>query len=236
YITGDFAPDSLADLLERYVASLPAAGRREHPREMGYRYTPGDKEIRFTAEMSTPQSVVYTFRHAALPYTMENIVSARAFGQIYKSRLLAELREKRGWTYSINSHCSVVPDMNGIDGPTFLLPVYVKVPDGKENETSRIVDDILAGIATDGVTAEELGRVRENALRDNNEAETDNSYWLAVLKVFDRDGVDYPAEYTDAFRALTPEAIRKFASESILPSSRMKIIMTPATSAESSAN
>ena len=236
YVTGDFAPDSLADLLERYVASLPAAGRREYPREMGYRYTPGDKEIRFTAEMSTPQSVVYTFRHAALPYTMENIVAARAFGQIYKSRLLAELREKRGWTYSINSHCSVVPDMNGIDGPTFLLPVYVKVPDGKENETSRIVDDILAGIATDGVTAEELGRVRENALRDNNEAETDNSYWLAILKVFDRDGVDYPAEYTDAFRALTPEAIRKFASESILPSSRMKIIMTPATSAESSAN
>lgn len=112
----------------------------------------------------------------------------------------------------------------------------MKVPDGKENETSRIVDDILAGIATDGVTAEELGKVRENALRDNNEAETDNSYWLAVLKVFDRDGVDYPAEYTDAFRALTPEAIRKFASESILPSSRMKIIMTPATSAESSAN
>ena len=204
YITGDFAPDSLADLLERYVASLPAAGRREHPREMGYRYTPGDKEIRFTAEMSTPQSVVYTFRHAALPIRWK-ILWRHGHSARYTNRVCSpNCARKRGWTYSINSHCSVVPDMNGIDGPTFLLPVYVKVPDGKENETSRIVDDILAGIATDGVTAEELGRVRENALRDNNEAETDNSYWLAILKVFDRDGVDYPAEYTDAFRALTP--------------------------------
>ena len=228
YVTGDFAPDSLADLIERYVASLPGAGRKEQPREMGYRYTPGDNEVRFTAEMSTPQSVVYTFRHAPTEYTMENIVAATAMGRIYKSRLLAELREKRGWTYSINSHCSVVPDINGIDGPVFLLPVYVKVPEGKEDETASIVTDILTDIATAGVTDEELGKVRESALRDYAEGVDDNAYWLAVLKVYDRNGLDYPASYPAALKSLTPAAVRDFAARTVLPSSRTRLIMTPA--------
>ncbi|WP_300300338.1 pitrilysin family protein [uncultured Muribaculum sp.] len=230
YITGDFAPDTLTDLLERYVASLPGAGRVEQAREIGYRYTPGDNEVRFTAQMSTPQSVVYTFRHAPATYTMDNIVAARAMGQIYKSRLLAELREKRGWTYTINSHASIAPDINGIDGPTFLMPAYIKVPEGKEDETAAIVDKILADIAANGVTDEELGKVRETALRDISESADDNAYWLDVLKLYDRYGLDYHSEFVPAFKVLTPAAVRDFAAHTVLPSSRMRIIMTPAAS------
>ncbi len=227
YITGDYDPSTLPDLLERYVASLPAAGRMEQPREMGYRYTPGNNELHFTAEMTTPQSVVYTFRHTPLDYNMSNIVTATALGRIYKSRLLAELREKRGWTYSINSHASVVPTINGIDGPTFLMPVYIKVPYGNEDETAKIVTDILTDIATNGVTEEEVAKVRESSLRDDAESTTDNGYWLAVLKVFDKEGVDYPAEYVPAIKALNPDAIRDFAARHIIPASTMRIIMTP---------
>jgi zinc protease len=228
YIAGDFDTATLADLLERYVASLPGGGRVETPREIGYRYTPGNHDVRFTAEMSTPQSVVYRFRHGAVPYTLKNIVSASTFGQIYKSRLLAELRERRGWTYSINTHCSVVSDINGIDGPLFLLPVYVKVPDGNEDEAAQVIDDILADIATNGVTDEELEKVRKSSLRDAAEAVSQNSYWLSVMRLYDRNGIDYADDFVPTVEALTPADIRDFAAKTVLPADLMRITMTPA--------
>ena len=87
--------------------------------------------------------------------------------------------------------------------------------------------DILTDIATAGVTDEELGKVRESALRDYTEGVDDNAFWLAVLKVYDRNGLDYPATYPAALKALTPAAVRDFAARTVLPSSRTRLIMTP---------
>nr|MDE5800131.1 insulinase family protein [Paramuribaculum sp.] len=107
-ITGNFHSDSIRALVEQYIASLPGGGRTERPRDIGYGFYRGEGSYRYTHPMTdNPQSITYSFFNGECPYDLRHILLAQTFGSIVKSRLMEEVREKRGLTYGINSHCSV---------------------------------------------------------------------------------------------------------------------------------
>lgn len=229
-ITGNYNNDSIDSLVETYIASLPAAGRKERPRDIGYGFFKGNGRFDFTHPMEeTPQSIAYTFFNGECDYNLENIILAQTFGQIVKSRLMAELREKRGLTYGINSHCSVTAGFNGPDTPArFIMPVYVKVAPGHEEEVFEVVNQTIADMVNDGPTDEELLKVKaylEKSIADNR---NDNAYWETVIKVKDLYGPDMDSGYEEILSTLTPARIRDFAARHLPTADTARLSMTPA--------
>lgn len=100
YIIGDFDVDSVRPLVERYMASLPAAGRREEPRDIGYHYIKGRERMSFTTPMETPQTIAYTFYNYPCEYNLPNVIKGHTFGSLMQSALLKDLREARGWAHT----------------------------------------------------------------------------------------------------------------------------------------
>lgn len=228
-ITGNFDTGSIRPLLERYVASLPSEGRKERARDIGYGFFTGNAACTFTHPMTgTPQSITYSFLNGECDYNLENILLARTLGSIIKSRLLTEVREKRGLTYGINSHCSVTAGFNGPDTPSrFIMPVYIKVEPGNEEEVFNVVRSTLDDLSLTGPTPEEVGKVKAFLAKDIADNRTRNDYWETVIKVYDQFGPDMDSDYDSILRRLSPEAIRDFARTYLPSASRLELTMKP---------
>lgn len=227
YVAGDFDPDSLAYCLEHYVASLPALCNKWQPRDIGYGYPRKARTNEFRRAMVTPSSVVYTIFTNDCPYTVSNLVNSAAYGSILKSRLLADLRETRGWTYSIMSHCVVNAHPGGTSGPMLMLPVNVSVAPEHADETVAIVAETAAAIGRDGVTAEELKRVREQLAASVEAGLSSNAFWLSAMRAYDRDGVDMQGDYLNAVNALSSESISAFGRDYVDTAARSVLVMLP---------
>ncbi|MDE7126070.1 MAG: insulinase family protein, partial [Muribaculaceae bacterium] len=227
YVAGDFDVDSLKTCLESYVASLPAAGRIEKVRDIGYRFTPGSQNMCFYADMQTPQAIVYTFYHGPSKYDVSTAVVATALGRIVKSRLLVDLRESRGWVYSVTGHCSALSSMNDCDPSSFLFPIYIKTSPEHAEETAAVVSSTLGDVAEKGVTEEELGKVREYLLKSSADNGDDNAYWLSVFKVFNDNGIDMNAEFAKAVEAILPSDVSDFARDTVLKGDCTRLMMLP---------
>lgn len=226
-IVGDFEPDSLEMLAARYLASLPGAGRHEQPRDFGYRYTPSSFESRFARKMENPQAVVYSFYSGDADYTLDNLLCATAFGQLLRTRLLADLREDKAWTYSIKTHCAINPGVSAGQGPQVMIPTYIKVTPGREAETLDIVNATIAALAAPGgVTPDDLAGIRQFLLKNHAESVRDNAYWLKAIKIYDRDGIDTDTDFEAAVSRLTPEAVEEFARRYLLTAKRAALVMS----------
>lgn len=223
YVVGDYDTDSLCNCLERYVASLPTAGRLEKPRDIGYRFTRANQTIDFSRPMESPVAVVYNFYTGNGEYDLPHVVAATILGQAIKKRLLADLREKRGWTYSIQGHCSISAGMNGDDAPSIMMPSYIKVEPGREDETNAIVNATLEDIMTNGVTPDELRAAKEYLIKNYSDNSDDNGYRLAIMRAYEKFGKDMHTDYLATVNAMTD--IRPYIAD--LTRYRSTLIMRP---------
>lgn len=228
-ITGNFSIDSIRPLVETYIASLPGAGRTERPADFGYGFYRGEGKYTYTHPMGdNPTSITYSFFNGECPYDLENVLTAQTFGTIIKSRLMDEIREKRGLTYGINSHCSVTAGFNGPDTPSrFIMPVYIKVAPGHEEEVFGVVRQTIDNLLTDGPTPEELAKVKAYLLKNIADNRRSNGYWETVIKVADQYGPDMDSNYESIVDAMSCESIRDFGRSHFPTADHVELSMLP---------
>lgn len=228
YIAGNFNEDSLRTYVKKYVATLPAAGRLEQPRDIGYHYAAGREHRRFIMPMETPQTIAYTFYNAPCDYSLENVISAHIFGTILKSRLHDDLRESRGWTYSIKGHAGISAGMNGDDPARIIMPVYIRVAPENAQATFDIVASTVDSLTQPGsITPEELNKSREYMAKNYAENSNDNGYWLTVMYMNDRYGRDMHSDYLKILESLTPDSISSFGKRYFSDANRLQLEMSP---------
>lgn len=225
-VVGDFNTDSLETMLCRYIASLPGNGRSEKAVDMNYRFTPADFAIDFSREMENAQGIVYAFRSGNATYDLDNLIAANAFGQLLRTKLLADLREDRGLTYSVRTHAAVNPGINPTDGPQLLMPTYIKVTPGSEDEVLATVNTTISTFANPtAVDAAQLSGIRDFLINNHAEARNDGAYWLNVLKSYTLYGIDLDNDYDAAVGRLSAQSVADFVNRTILPANKASIIM-----------
>lgn len=227
YITGDFDTDTLRTLVERYIASLPAAGRKETTRDIGYRVFDRDITTEWTRAMENPQDKVYFFWTSPCDYNLRNSLLAKITGQIFSRIFLEEIREKRGWTYHVQTHASVVPD-NGVNESVIYFPLNVTVTTGTAGDTRRLVRDAITQVAREGISQEQLDKVKKYMRKVYGEDLEDNTYWMAMMKNQAKYGLDFHNDYLNTLDAITVDDIRNFVATHIAAGHRLELQMTPA--------
>lgn len=147
-VAGDITADDLRQLLDDLLGALPETGAPMPPRAE-YQLTPGVTVVPY----DTPQSVAL-FGHEGLDrhdpdfftaYVMNHILGGSGF----ESRLMTEVREKRGLTYGVGSFLA----------PKDLGALYVgqvASSNAKMAEAVSVIRDQWGALARDGVTADEL--------------------------------------------------------------------------------
>ena len=149
---GDITPEDLGTLLDDLLGGLPAEGAPLPP-EADYQLEGGVTVVPF----DTPQSVAL-FGHEGIPRDDPDFFAAYIANEIFggsglQSRLMEEVREKRGLTYGIGTY--LVP----MDLAELVMGQVASAND-RMSATIDVVTAEWRRIAEEGVTQEELDEAK----------------------------------------------------------------------------
>lgn len=225
FFTGAFDTDSLRAFTEQYIASLPAVKKREQFVDLKIRPVEGMNDNRFAREMETPKGNIVQVWSGALPYTMKNAVIVDALGQILTQRYLKSIREEGSMAYSVGAQGSAEYGVNEY----YMVQVYCPVKPAKADSALVLMEQGVQEIARDGVTAEELDKVKQFELKTYADNQRQNAYWQGLIKekvMWNQDG---QKGYEETVKNLTSDDIRRFVNDVMLrQKNRTTITMLPA--------
>ena len=204
---GDISAEELGRLLDDLLGDLPAEGA-PLPVDVAVEMPGGTRVVEF----DTPQSVA-VFGHAGLArddpdffpaYVLNHIVGGGGF----ESRLMQEVREKRGLTYGVYSF--LAPK----DHAALHLGRIASSND-RIAEAISVIRDIWRDVAAGGVTEEELADAKTYLTGAYPLRFDGNGPIANILVAMQLDGLpmDYVETRNDRVRAITLEEIDRVAAE-----------------------
>ena len=228
FFTGAFNEDSLRLFCEQYLASIPAA-KSEAKRNPKMEMADGPRENRFTRAMQTPKSIIIKLWHNDDAFNLKEREVVNAYGSILSQRLLKSIREEAGFAYSAGGSAGLSRGWKD----EYTVQAYVPVRPAKCDSALLLMDQDMKNMATTGVTAEELNKVKEYELKSFADNQKQNNYWAGLIqnKVFW--GIDTRTGREDAIKSVTTDDVRKFAARVLSDNNWLSVIMLPESFEES---
>ena len=202
--TGNFDEAVLIPLIEQYIATLPAKGKKEKAKDITP-YAVGQTKCVFDKPMELPSTTVVYLESGKAKYNLKSKIAMDMANQALTVILLEEIREKEGGTYGIQS----AGQMENIPNPTAVLQiVYQTNPDRYEDLNSKI-EAIVKEFIEKGPSEENLAKARDYLLKNYDENIRENSYWTSSLIEYLNNGIDLISEYKHVVESITVEDCRK---------------------------
>ena len=253
-LVGAFEPETVGPLVRQYLATLPAAGREEVPRDLGIRPPEGvvEKTVRRGIE---PRARVQLVFPGTLDVRLDTlaiddvividgervpvadsvyaarVASARAeryllgaLADALRIRLREELREDRGGVYGVG--VSARPDR--LAG-TYTISVGFGTDPERVDELVGAVLEEIERFQDDGSTEDVLRKVKEADRRAQQLALRDNQAWLGAIASAYQHGED-PVGYldrSDLIERLSYGALRGAAQRYLDLDRYVKVVLLP---------
>ena len=210
-VTGDITAEELGPLLDRLLGDLPDSEGTTAP-EAEYGLAGGVTVVDFPS----PQSVVL-FGHEGIAFDDPDYFPAYVLNQVlggagFESRLMDEVRVKRGLTYGIGT------DLVPRDLAAQVMGQFSSSND-KTAEAVRIVRDEWARMATEGVTEAELDAAKTYLTGAYPLRFDGNSRIASILVGMQSNDlpIDYIETRNDRIEAVTQDDVRRVAARVLRP-------------------
>lgn len=222
---GSVDTTALKPLVERYLASLPATGRVDRPvsKEPGPPKGVVQRTVRRGIEPKASTAIAFTGSCVSTP---ENRLAMRALVDAFELRLVESLREKLGGTYSpdVGGGCSRIPRQE------YAIQVrFESSPDNVESLT-KAVFALVDSLKTQGPTAADVEKVREQILRSREVEVKQNGYWLGNIMAREQAGEDIGGlqdTYDAMVRRLTAAQIQAAAKQYLDVGNYARFVLLP---------
>jgi zinc protease len=205
-VVGDIDAETLGKVLDHVFGGLPLHSTLEPVADANPPLGPTREII----EMDVPQSVAQ-FGHRGIARKDDDFIAAYVLNYIiggggFSSRLMEEVREKRGLAYSV--HSNLFPYQHGA---VFVGNVATK--NEAVGQSLDVIESELRRLAEDGPTAEELADAKSYltgayALRFESSSSIANQLlWIQIEDL----GIDYVNRRNELIEAVTLDDIKRVA-------------------------
>jgi zinc protease len=216
---------TLRPLVERYLASLPATGRRENWRVVGKGPPAGvhDIVVHKGSENKATTTIMFS---GPFEYTPANRFAMRALTDYFQIKLIETLREQLGGTYSPNV------GVRNSRAPRAEYLIQVSFTSSPEN-VDKLTPTVLALIDTlirVGPSPADVDKVRAQLLRHREIEVKQNGYWLGNIAARDQAGEDLAglgASYDEMVRSMTPAMIQGAAKRYLNSGNYVRAVLLP---------
>lgn len=188
YLVGNVDAAQVKMLAEKYLASLPGTNSNE-----AYVPTKFRRKDAFQKHVinrgKDPKSTVSIKWEEVIPYDSKTELAVKALGEVLTIKLVEKLREEEGGVYGVGARGS----LSKISFSS--LSFSISFPCGPEN-VDKLVAAALAEvekIKTDGVSAEDMAKVKETYMVQRKEAIKTNRFWIDNLLSADKEDKDINA-------------------------------------------
>lgn len=173
---GSFDEETIKPLLEKYIGSLPGSSQKETFKDLGIR-PPAGKVDKVITKGADPKSIVSLVFNSTASYNPNDAYSLRSLGDVMDIKLVEQLREEKGSVYGVSSN----GNMNKIpySYSTFTIS-FPCAPENVDTLTKAAIDE-LKKIIKDGVSPEDLAKIKEQQKRKLETDLRQNPFWMSVL-------------------------------------------------------
>lgn len=170
---GSIEEAELKPLVEKYIASLPASGKKTDWKDNGLRTVKGQKQLDFY-KGKAQQSLILAFYTGEVPYSEDLELKADAISEILNIRIIEELREKIQGIYSGGTNASVekIPYQN--------YQIVFQLPCGPEKIDTLLLamNAEIEALKKDGPSEEVLNKVKQQWIESYKTSLQENGTWL----------------------------------------------------------
>lgn len=223
FFTGAFDEDSLKAYTEQYIAPLKGVEKREQLTDLGIRPVTGMVNNRFTRAMETPKANIAQIWTGETVYTDKKEATATALSSILNQRYYKSIREDGSMAYSVGTHASV--DYQVYD--SYQLKIVCPVKPEKMDSALILIRYELDDIAANGVTEEELSKVREFEVKNYNDNQRKNIYWQNRIVEAIIWGKDTHTNRLDNITSVTSADVRDLVKEILNNGNCVTVTMLP---------
>ena len=209
---GDISEKALKEFLDKVFTGIPEKGSMEKMADTEMKAKAGIGIIK----LDIPQSAI-VFSAPAIALKDPDFYAAYILNYIlggggFSSRLMQEIRVKRGLSYGIDT------DLINRDHASFLFG-SVKTKRSSTKETIDLIKSIWKEMQQEGPTQEELERAKTYIIGyyPRNFATLESSASLLLGLQLDKLGIDYPEKRRAYFEAVTLEDVRRVARRMLDP-------------------
>lgn len=210
-VAGDISADELAPLLDRLLADLPAEGGAL-PGRAEFAAPPGVQVLEFPG----PQSLIF-LGHAGIPRDDPDFLTAFVINDLFGSgrfgtRLMSELRERRGLTYGVGTGLSSMAFGEAFQG-------RVSTDNANAGEVVALLRQEWEWLQGGGITQADL-EAAQTYLTGSYPLRFDGNASIAAILAsmqFQGFDIDYVNVRNDLVRALTLEEVHRVAERLARP-------------------
>ena len=176
FFTGSFNVEQIKPLLEKYLAVLPAQGKKESFRDLGIRAPKGkiEKKVYKGIEQKSQATLVYSGDY---DYNDDNNWQLDALEEILNIKLIEVIREKESGVYGIGARASY----SKIPAPRYSLRIgYGTGPERVEElavKTLAVIDEIKKN----GATQTDIDKFKAETRRAMEVQTKENGFWQSQL-------------------------------------------------------
>jgi zinc protease len=173
---GSFDPETMLPLLEKYLASLPAAQMENKYKDEGMRPVKGVVQTSVKKGVASQGQVTIVFTGEG-PYTREDILKLNLLVGLLNVRIFQQLREEMGGTY--NASMTAVFNKR----PYQHYAVTARIPCAPENadRMSAALFDLINSARDNGVDKDLMNKFKQNMMNHHAGQMKTNEFWLQSL-------------------------------------------------------
>ena len=220
---GNFSPDSIRPLLEKYLGSLPATHRNEKAVDLNIKtpHGPLSKTVYGGREAKATVNLYFTGDYA---YSQENNLRMAALKEALQIRMIERLREDEGGVYSPGVRFS------GSQHPeTFSMIIsFSCAPENVEKLIASVLDEVEK-LKKEGPAPVNINKFKaEDRLVLEKELRSDD-FWLDYISRRLQQGTDMHQidHYDDMIKTVTPASVQAQARKYLVSGNYLRFVLLP---------
>ena len=227
-IVGDFDQQSTADLVQKYLGSLPTRPRISSTLHAALRKIERPKgpiAVTRTLKTQTPQAVVVDGFFGADYTNVADVRTLQMASRILSTRMVKTVREERQLVYSISASSRPSQAFPGYGVFTAQAPT----DPSKAEALPATLEELYAEFAKTGPTMDELEVAQRQLDKLLEEEIKKPDFWSGRLNSIDYRGssLDDIVTIRSFYAALTPDKVREVFAKYCKPDNRFRVTVIP---------
>ena len=221
---GSFTPDTIRPFVERYLASLPSAGRKETWRDPGFRPPRGivERVVERGIEQKARTAIVFT---GPIEVNRARAMQLGAMAEVLQVRLRDAIREELGGTYNIGANGTA----SRLPAGQYAVTIDFGADPGRIDALAKRVLGEVATFRKSGPTPREVQDIRAAIRRDYETNSRQNAYIAGQLAQRAQTGepLETAWQFEETFNTITPAALHDVAKQTLDLSNYVRVTLKP---------
>lgn len=211
-------------LIETYIGGLPSLNKNEKWNDLNIRKPVGKIEKVVKNHMQVPKSTVYIAYTGEFEYNPKNKIILAALNDILDVRYTETIREEQGGTYGV----SVYTYSSKYPVEDYQMNIRFDCDPNKADMLTEIVYSEIDKIKKDGPKPVDLENFKKNKMKEREEQQIENRYWISKLRSKYIYGISISdEEFKSIIDDLSVEVLKEAANKYINHNNQVKVIFRP---------